>query len=67
MTTEDIERRVRQIQCASGDSEVAHSLEDSLRDDFIKWIASIESLPFLSSKAKLVLSTNSIKFERWRA
>jgi hypothetical protein len=66
MTTEEIQKRIDNINAISGDSESAHVEEDSLREDFIKYVASLDN-PSLAAKAKLVLSTNDIGFSRWYA
>ncbi len=41
----------------------AHILEDVLRNDFIKYIAKRKD--YLGKKARLILSTNDMKFGRW--
>jgi hypothetical protein len=66
MTIEDIKKRIENIELLVGDDEAAHSEEDGLRDDFIRWIAETETGE-LGEKAKLILSTNDIYFHRWCA
>ena len=65
MTTEEIQKRVDDIRAMSGDDESAHSAEDKLRADFIAYVATLP-IP-IGAKAKLVLSTKDIAFERWCA
>jgi len=67
MTRDDINKRVQMIADSKGDYEVAHGLEDGLRDDFIAYIASLDLLPALAEKAKIVLSTNAMEFPRYCA
>lgn len=68
MKLEQIEMRVKDIEDVSGDPEVAHGLEDRLREDFIKYVASLsDHLPQLAEKARLVLTTSDIDFPRWTA
>jgi len=67
MTIEDIEVRIKEIRREAHDCESAHSLEDSLRLEFIEYIATLEGLPSLAAKAKLVASTEGIEFKRWYA
>ncbi len=68
MTTEDIQKRIDNIQVTAdaGDDEYAHSQEDQLREDFIRYVSTLH-IPSLAAKAKLVLSTENIKFSRWCA
>lgn len=68
MTTEEIKKRIDNINAlaSDSDSESAHIEEDSLREDFIKYIATLDN-PSLAAKAKLVLSTEDIHFSRWYA
>lgn len=64
-----IEDAVWAIRASVGDEEVAHSMEDDLRRDFIRSIASGEwgaSLD-LQIAARLVLSTDDLDFPRWCA
>jgi hypothetical protein len=66
MTTEEIESRIKNIRDIADDAESAHSSEDSLHLDFIKYVATLsEHLPELAAKAKLVASTEDINFSRW--
>jgi hypothetical protein len=68
MTTKEITQRIEDIKASSGDNEEAHGLEDKLREDFILYVSTLTNLsPFLAEKAELVLTTNLIDFERWRA
>ena len=65
MTLDKIERRVRKIKNKIHDDEMAHSMEDDLREDFIKYIASHENE--YQEMAIAVLRTNKLKFARWCA
>ena len=74
MTTEEIEKQIKNIRdiaglnSLTGADESAHSSEDSLHLDFIKYVATLsEHLPELAAKAKLVASTEDIEFSRWWA
>jgi len=68
MTIEEIEKRVNHIRAIAGDDEAAHSYEDRLHLEFIKYVASLtEQPPELAAKAKLVASTEAIGFSRWCA
>ena len=66
MTEKEIKKRIKKIEKISSDcgDEVAHGLEDELREEFIKYIADYGDM-HLVEKAKLVLSTNDIEFARW--
>lgn len=65
MSQEDIEKRIQAIRDEADDPEAAHHHEDALRDDFLKYVATLD-IP-IADKAKLVLSTNEIEFPRWCA
>ena len=67
MTTQEIKARIAAIKEMKGDFEIAHSSEDRLRADFIKYVASLPGNPSLSAKAQLVLSTSKIEFARYCA
>lgn len=67
MKTEEIKQRIINIQKTStgvNGPELAHVQEDSLHLEFIKYVATAAQ-PDLAAKAKLVASTEDIKFERW--
>jgi hypothetical protein len=66
MTKEDIEKAVQEIKDTNSDAEVAHSLEDGLRERFIDYVASTAQVE-LAEMARLVLSTDEIDFPRWCA
>lgn len=65
MTTDQIKERIKYIEAIKSDDEVAHGAEDDLYRDFIAYVAS--GGEDLVEKAKLVLSTQDIKFARWCA
>lgn len=67
LTTEDINARIESIKQMAGDDEVAHGEEDKLYADFIKHVRLYPTDEFLTEKAKLVLMTGEIHFERWCA
>lgn len=66
MTKEYLEKRIKEIEDMKNDAEMAHSSEDSLYEDFIRYVS--ENGPQeLAEKAKIVLKTKEIKFSRWYA
>lgn len=65
MKKSDILKAVENIKMIANDDEIAHHLEDGLREQFIKYVAMRED--DLGEKARIVLSTNDIKFARWCA
>ena len=68
MTREDIKVRLAKIHDSQGDDEVAHSLEDDLRADFLNSIA-VGAVPLedIQDLAALVLTSRELDFERWCA
>lgn len=64
MTLTEIQEALHDISAYAGDDEIAHIEEDVLMVQFIKYIASNPSDPELAEKAKLVLTSNEIKFNR---
>ena len=67
MTLTEIQKVLNDIKELVGDEELAHITEHVLMVQFIKYIASNPSDPELAEKAKLVLTSNEIKFSRWYA
>lgn len=65
MELKEIQERVQAIRDVAGDAEAAHSLEDALLQDFIAYVATLP-IP-IADKAKAVLETCKIDFERWCA
>ena len=66
MKIKEIEDFIEKIKCsARDDDESAHSMEDDLREGFIEYIATRKDS--LGDKARLILTTNEIEFERWCA
>lgn len=65
MTEKDIKEWIEHIKNIAEDPEAAHSEEDALRRDFIKYISTL-IIP-IARKATLVLETDNMKFERWCA
>ena len=65
MKIEEIKRRVDLIKERADDPESAHSQEDKLYLDFIKYISKLSSP--LGKKALAVLETQEIDFPRWCA
>ncbi len=63
MTKKEIITAIEHIKEISDSNEDAHIEEDSLREAFIESIA--ERKDDLGEKARLVLSTNELDFERW--
>ena len=66
MTIKDVQYRVDGIRAINGDDEAAHSMEDDLMRDFIQYVADTAT-PSLAEKARVVLSTSEINFNRWCA
>lgn len=66
MTTTEIQDRIEKIENLSHDPECAHSAEDALYVDFIKYVESL-GIPELSDKAKQVLTVDAMPFTRWYA
>jgi hypothetical protein len=67
MSTDAIKILIQQIRDVSGDDESAHGMEDNLRTQFLAYVATDPNDDDLGEKAKLILSTNEIEFERWCA
>ena len=67
MTLTEIQKVLNDIKELVGYEELAHITEYVLMVQFIKYIASNPSDPELAEKAKLVLTSNEIKFSRWYA
>ena len=65
MNKEDIEERIAEIKRLSWDSEAAHAREDQLYQGFVRMIADSNG-PY-SNMARLILSTQELKFNRWAA
>ena len=65
MNMEEIEKRIAEIAEEAGDAEWAHTREDDLYLDFIRFVADQEG-PY-SLMAKLLLTTQDLNFERWYA
>ncbi len=66
MTRNDAERRVEEIRALAGDADAAHTAEDALRRDFIKWVSEGEATN-AQEIARMILSTDDIDFPRWCA
>ena len=64
MNKEYILEQIEIIKATADDDELAHSIEDSLREDFITYIA--ERHDHLGEKARLILTTDKIEFGRWQ-
>lgn len=63
MTLEEIKEEVANIERNKRNREVAHQMEDVLRDDFICFVSKQDGE--IGEMAKEVLKTSGIKFERW--
>ena len=66
MTMDELEKRVQEIEAMKGDPEMAHSYEDSLYADFIRYVSTLPDQQ-LAIKAAIVLKTEKIDFARWCA
>ena len=64
MTLDEIKDRVAAIKACVGDPEVAHALEDGLRNDLLKAIAK-GKVSDPAAAAWAALETNGIDFPRW--
>lgn len=66
MNIETIQAKVNEIatKATNGDDEAAHALEDDLMREFIEYIAFIGFVE-LSEKARLILTTAKLDFQRW--
>lgn len=65
MTLKEIEDRIKEIRRCKGDDENQHMLEELLRRDFLRYIATLETP--LALKAQIILKTEKINFHRWYA
>ena len=70
MTNDEIKFRLECIEreANNGDFEAAHDIEDALAWAFIEWVASDSNQTVLmeaANKAKLVLSSKNINFDRY--
>lgn len=65
MTLEEIKQRVAEIAAKRHCDASAHILEDKLRSDFIRHIASHAAAWPLREMAQAVLETDDIEFSRW--
>ena len=66
MTLDELKGRVAQVKASVGDPEVAHSLEDSLRNDLLAAIA-VGRVSDPAAAAAIALQTNGFSFPRWCA
>lgn len=66
MTVEQIKERVANIEACRWDFEVAHSSEDELMLEFIRYVA-IKGSPTLREMAQEVLKAQAIDFPRYCA
>jgi hypothetical protein len=70
LTTVEARDRVEAIrQIGNGDPEVAHSREDSLREDVLKMIADpgFDNIEHARTICQIALETNKVDFPRWCA
>jgi len=67
MTIDQIKERIEEIRSLVGDPEAAHSKEDDLYRDFIRYVALGSGGISIVVKARLVLTVIDIKFPRWHA
>jgi hypothetical protein len=65
MNVDEAKRRVENIAAQAGDAEGAHSSEDMLYSDFVRFVATQEG--DLAEVAKEILKTEKIDFPRWCA
>lgn len=69
MTLKYIQEQVEYIESVKGDDEIAHGVEDSLREAFISHVAehAEHGEPLIRRMAQAVLKTKDIQFKRWCA
>lgn len=68
MTKEQIQKALDDIGAENGDNEYMHRMEDQLYEDFVRSIAEDPTLPLIiQEKAKSVLTSKDMKFDRWYA
>ena len=65
ITLEQVEARVKEIEAARGDDEIAHGMEDTLRGDVLRSVAA--GVYNASALAIAALETDQIIFSRWCA
>ncbi|CAB4197446.1 hypothetical protein UFOVP1309_14 [uncultured Caudovirales phage] len=63
---QDIQAYLKKIELSKNDDETAHSMENSLHEYFIQFVASNANKE-LSDMAKEVLKSSDIDFDRWYA
>jgi hypothetical protein len=66
MTLDEIKDRVGRVKARVSDPEVAHGLEDELRDDLLKALAE-GRVSDPAAAAQIALETNNFNFPRWCA
>ncbi len=66
MNLSDIEAEVARIERSNGDYEIAHGMEDKLREEFISFVAAHGPEPF-NVLAAAILKTADIDFPRYCA
>lgn len=66
MDAEGIRGWVYEISQIAGDDEAAHSEEDRLYEEVLRWVAGFAPEPFCDL-AREALKTKQIAFERWCA
>ena len=64
MTLEQIQNRLLMIEIHSADDQAAHEMEDALYLEFIQYVATLD-IPSLAGKAREVLKTKQINFQRY--
>jgi hypothetical protein len=65
MTIDEVIQRIQAIKDNEDNYEVAHSLEDRLREDILKAIAN--GVDNAQELAQLALTTSDLDFSRWCA
>ena len=66
MTIEQIRARIEEIRSNKSDPDKAHTLEDELLWDFVRYIHSTGNKDgLLKEKAELILTSQDIEFQRW--
>lgn len=66
MTLGEVRLRVAQIEAVSDDSEIAHTEEDTLHRDVLRYLAEVAPAE-LAELARVALTTGEIPFSRWYA
>lgn len=65
MNTDYIKQKIDEIDSVS-DSEIQHSMEDGLNEEFIDWVA-LNAPEEIANMAKTIMKVRDLDFSRWYA